>query len=100
TSHLAARATPEQLKPTIPIYSFESLALAVREASVAFQEVWDARLGYKRVEGIAPASWQGIKAMSRRYAEGWFDAYWLRPIDTLIAQTRNVLTRFLENPLR
>lgn len=99
TAHLAARANPDRLKPSVPEYSFESLALAVREASVAFQEVWEARLGYKRIEGIAPASWQGIKAMSRRYAEGWFDGFWLRPIDTLISQTRNVLTRFLESPL-
>ena len=38
--------------------------------------------------------------MSRRHAEGWFDGYWLRPIDTLISLTRNVLTRFLEVPLR
>ena len=71
----------------------------MREASVAFQEVWEARLGYKRVEGISSAPWQSIKAMSRRHAEGWFDGYWLRPIDTLISLTRNVLTRFLEAPL-
>ncbi|HEV7512724.1 MAG TPA: hypothetical protein VGO27_13595 [Candidatus Acidoferrum sp.] len=99
TNHLTARANPRLLKPSIPEYSFESLGLAVREASVAFQEVWEARLGFKRVEGISSAPWQSIKAMSRRHAEGWFDGYWLRPIDTLISLTRNVLTRFLEAPL-
>ena len=98
--HLVERANPQQLRPSVPQYSFESLGLAVREASVAFQEVWEARLGYKRVEGISPAAWQSIKAMSRRHAEGWFDGYWLRPIDTLISLTRNVLTRFLESPLK
>jgi len=97
--HLAQRASPKQLQPSVPRYSFESLGLAVREASVAFREVWDARLGYKRVEGISPAAWQSIKAMARRHAEGWFDGYWLRPVDTLITLTRNVLTRFLECPL-
>ena len=100
TEHLVERANPQQLRPRVPQYSFESLGLAVREASVAFQEVWEARLGYKRVEGISPAAWQSIKAMSRRHAEGWFDGYWLRPIDTLISLTRNVLTRFLESPLK
>ncbi|MBL8379405.1 MAG: hypothetical protein JNM79_16170 [Burkholderiales bacterium] len=99
TEHLVIRANPQLLQPSIPQYSFESLGLAVREASVAFREVWEARLGYKRVEGISSAPWQSIKAMSRRYAEGWFDGYWLRPIDTLISQTRNVLSRFLEVPL-
>jgi hypothetical protein len=100
TEHLVERANPQQLRPSVPQYSFESLGLAVREASVAFQEVWEARLGYKRIEGISPAAWQSIKAMSRRHAEGWFDGYWLRPIDTLISLTRNVLTRFLESPLK
>lgn len=99
TEHLVERANPQQLRPSVPQYSFESLGLAVREASVGFQEVWEARLGYKRIEGISPAAWQSIKAMSRRHAEGWFDGYWLRPIDTLISLTRNVLTRFLESPL-
>ena len=99
TGHLVLWANPQLLQPSIPQYSFESLGLAVREASVAFQEVWEARLGYKRVEGISSAPWQSIKAMSRRHAEGWFDGYWLRPIDTLISLTRNVLSRFLEVPL-
>jgi len=99
TEHLVERANPQQLRPSVPEYSFESLGLAVREASVAFQEVWEARLGYKRVINVDPAKWQQIKAMSRRYAEGWFDGYFLRPMDTLISLTRNVLTRFLESPL-
>lgn len=99
TEHLVTQANPQKLQPSVPEYSFESLGLAVREASLAFQEVWEARLGYKRVEGISSAPWQSIKAMTRRHAEGWFDGYWLRPIDTLISLTRNVLTRFLESPL-
>ncbi len=99
TEHLILRAHPQLRQPSVPNYSFESLGLAVREASVAFQEVWEARLGYKRVEGISSAPWQSIKAMARRHAEGWFDGYWLRPTDTLISLTRNVLSRFLESPL-
>jgi energy-coupling factor transporter ATP-binding protein EcfA2 len=99
TEHLVLKANPQLLQPGVPQYSFESLGLAVRESSVAFQEVWEARLGYKRIEGISSVKWQSIKAMSRRHAEGWFDGYWLRPVDTLISLTRNVLSRFLEVPL-
>lgn len=99
TEHLTTRSQPV-LPPTRPHYSFESLGLAVREASVHFQEIWEARLGYRRIESITAAPWQSIKAMSRRYAEGWFDGYWLRPIDTLLSITRNVLNRFLETPLQ
>jgi hypothetical protein len=98
--HLSLRSEPERLQPALPEYSFESLGLAVREASLAFQEIWDARLGYKRSESVPTAPWQSIKAMTRRYAEGWFEGTWLRPIDTLISTTRNILTRFLETPLR
>lgn len=99
TKHLTTRSQPV-LPPIRPQYSFESLGLAVREASVQFQEIWEARLGYRRVESVTAAPWQSVKAMSRRYAEGWFDGYWLRPIDTLLSVTRNVLTRFLEAPLQ
>ena len=100
TVHLTERSNPALLEPSVPEYSYESLGLAVREASVLFQDVWEARLGNKRVEGITSAPWQSLKAMTRRHAEGWFDGYWLRPIDTLISMTRNVLTRFLEAPLK
>jgi len=96
---LVARGRPQVLQPALPVYSFEALGLAVQEVSVGFLEIYDARLGYKRSETINTAPWQSIKAMSRRYAEGWFDGFWLNPIDTLISVTRNVLTRFLEGPL-
>jgi GTPase Era involved in 16S rRNA processing len=95
---LAARL-PQVLQPALPKYSFESLGQAVREASLLFLETWDARLGYKPAEGVTTAPWQSIKAMTLRYAEGRFDSFWLRPIDTLISKIRNRLTRFLESPL-
>jgi hypothetical protein len=87
------------VQSAVPVYSFESLGLAVQEMSVGFLTVYEARLGIKRVTTIPVAHWQSIKAMARRYAEGWFDGFWLSPIDTLVSVTRNVLTRFLEAPL-
>jgi hypothetical protein len=99
TEQLVARSQPQKLQSALPKYSFESLGMAVRDASLAFQEAWDARLGYRRVENVTSSPWQSIKAMARRYAEGWFDGYRLSPIDTLTSLTRNVLTRFLETPM-
>lgn len=96
---LVVRGQPQMLQPALPEYSFEALGLAVQEVSVQFLEIYDARLGYKRLETIGSAPWQSIKAMARRYAEGWFDGFWLNPIDTLVSVTRNILTRFFEVPL-
>jgi hypothetical protein len=98
SEQLVARQ-PRPLQPAFPVYSFEALGLAVQEVSVQFLETYDARLGYKRIENISAAPWQSIKAMTRRYAEGWFDGFWLSPTDTLTSIIRNVLTRFLEAPL-
>lgn len=99
SSALARRRQPALVQSAMPLYSFESLGLAVQEVSEGFLTVYEARLGMKRVAEIPIAPWQSIKAMSRRYAEGWFDGFWLSPIDTLMSITRNVLTRYLEAPL-
>jgi hypothetical protein len=96
---LKGRLQAAMAQSAVPVYSFESLGLAVQEMSVGFLTVYEARLGLKPVATIPVAPWQSIKAMARRYAEGWFDGFWLSPIDTLVSVTRNVLTRFLESPL-
>jgi hypothetical protein len=97
---LAARTQPELKLPAYPKYSMHSLGIAVREGSQAFVESWEARLGFKRIEAFPTAPWQSIKALSRRYAEGWlWDGFWLRPIDNLIATMRNVLSKFLDTPM-
>jgi len=57
-------------------------------------------LGFKYVDGETTVPWQSLKALSRRYAEGWLrDGFWLRPVDQLTANLRNVLTKFLDNPI-
>lgn len=56
------------------------------EASLAFIESWEARLGFKRVEAESVVPWQSLKDLSHRYAEGWLgDGSWLDPIDQLTA---------------
>jgi hypothetical protein len=97
---LAARKQPDLRLRSYPKYSMRSLGLAVREASLAFIESWDAKLGFKPMESERAVPWQSVKALSHRYAEGWLrDGFWLRPIDQLAANLRNVLTKFLDNPI-
>ena len=97
---LAALKQPDLRLPGYPEYRMRSLGLAVREASSAFIESWEAKLGFKSIEGETTVPWQSVKALSHRYAEGWLrDGFWLRPIDQLTANLRNVLTKFLDNPI-
>src|SRR5437899_698250 len=97
---LASRTQPDLKLSAYPKYSMHSLGIAVREGSQAFVESWEARLGFKRLEAFPTAPWQSIKALSRRYAEGWlWDGFWLRPIDNLTATMRNVLSKFVDNPM-
>jgi hypothetical protein len=97
---LASRTQPELKLTAYPKYSMHSLGIAVREGSQAFVESCDGWLGFKRVEAFPTAPWQSIKALSRRYAEGWlWDGFWLRPIDNLTATMRNVLSKFLDTPM-
>ncbi len=97
---LASRKEPDLRLPGYPKYSMRSLGLAVREASLGFIESWDAKLGFRFVDGETTVPWQSLKALSHRYAEGWLrDGFWLRPIDQLTANLRNVLTKFLDNPI-
>lgn len=98
--NLTSRTQPDLKLPAYPKYSMKHLALAVREASVSFIETWDALLGFKYSQETEPAPWQSVKAMSRRYAEGWlWDGFWLSPIDNLTAALRRVLTKFLDSPI-
>jgi hypothetical protein len=52
---LAARKQPDLRLPGYPKYSMRSLGLAVREASLAFIESWEAKLGFKYVDGESTA---------------------------------------------
>lgn len=98
--NLASRTQPDLKLPAYPKYSMKHLALAVREASLSFIETWDALLGFRYSQETDPAPWQSVKAMSRRYAEGWlWDGFWLSPIDNLTAALRRVLTKFLDSPI-
>ena len=96
---LAAAQPPVFAAVSFPRYSSDNLVLAIQEASRDFRQQWNGRLSVTQHSDYAPSPWQSIKAMSRRYAEGWDDGYYLRPVSNLIASLSAAISRFLENPI-
>jgi hypothetical protein len=68
-----------------PRYSTDDLVLSIRDATEAFRLPWRAKLGLETHPQHRPYAWQSIKAMTRRYAEGFDDGYPLRPASNLLS---------------
>ncbi len=98
-SHLAAAQPPVFEPVSFPRYSPDNLVLAIQEASNNFRQQWNSRLGLAQHPEFPPSPWQSIKALSRRYAEGWDDGFYLRPASNLITALSAAISRFLENPI-
>lgn len=81
-----------------PRYNSDHLVLSIREAAEAFRLPWRARLGLDTQPNESPYAWQSIKAMTRRYAEGFDDGYPLRPASNLLTSLSIAISRFLETP--
>ncbi len=81
-----------------PRYNTDHLVLSIREAAEAFRLPWRARLGLDTHPNESPYAWQSIKAMTRRYAEGFDDGYPLRPASNLLTSLSIAISRFLETP--
>jgi hypothetical protein len=81
-----------------PLYNTDHLVLSIREAAEAFRLPWRARLGLDVHPQETPYAWQSIKAMTRRYAEGFDDGYPLRPASNLLTSLSTAVSRFLETP--
>jgi hypothetical protein len=56
-------------------------------------------LGLAAHAEFKPKAWQTIKALSRRYAEGWDDGFVLQPTSNLVASLSSAVSRFLETPI-
>lgn len=93
-------SAPMRAPVTIPQYSTDKLAFAIQEAAQQFRKPWRAWLGIEPMADLRPYHWQSIKAMSRRYAEGFDDGYRIRPTSNLATALRNAISRFLETPLQ
>ena len=91
-------AAPAPPPLAFPRYNMDHLVLSIREAAEAFRLPWRARLGVDTTLQVTPYPWQSIKAMTRRYAEGFDDGYPLRPTSNLLTSLSVAVSRFLETP--
>lgn len=98
-AHLSAAQTPIFEPVAFPEYSFDNLVLAIQEAAREFRQQWQGTLGLISHPEFKPKPWQTIKALSRRYAEGWDDGFVLQPTANLDAALRAAISRFLETPI-
>jgi hypothetical protein len=97
-SRLESAAPTPRRAIAFPRYNTDHLVLSIREAAEAFRLPWRARLGVDIHPQESPYAWQSIKAMTRRYAEGFDDGYHLRPASNLLTSLSVAISRFLETP--
>ncbi len=99
-SRLESAAPTTRRVVAFPRYNIDHLVLSIREAAEAFRLPWRAKLGLELHPQESPCYWQSIKAMTRRYAEGFDDGYPLRPVSNLLTALSVAISRFLETPSR
>lgn len=97
---LVAAAPPMFAPMAFPRYSTDNLVLAIQEAARDFRQQWQGLLGLAPHAEYKPRPWQTVKALSRRYAEGWDDGFVLRPTSNLVASLSAAVSRFLESPIQ
>ena len=82
-----------------PVYDRMYLVLAMKQAAEEFQTAWKARLGLGGKTGILKQHWRRIKALARRFSEGWSDEYQdLKPLADLHQQLQEAVYRFIQSP--
>jgi GTPase SAR1 family protein len=95
-----AKQGEKQLKQAL---NTEGLEIAIQAATQEFRYKWRSLLGIygvPRAEGFPILHWATIKALTRRYAEGWgLNGLNWSPIDDACTSLRNGLSRFLEDAL-
>lgn len=95
------KSLPEEFRPvSFPEYSFDTLILSIQEATTAFRTPWKTYLGIEANPSFQKYDWQSLKALTRRYAEGWDDGYWIRPTSDLFSELTASLSKFLETPIK
>ena len=92
------RMEPEVASPT---YSFEELALALRDAVENFRTPWRGLLGLEYQAGAPKEHWARIKALARRVAFGWNNNEYdyLKPVAEYQERLQESISRWLENPV-
>ena len=94
-------AIPTEPVTASPIYSFEELAFALRDAVDNFRTPWRGRLGLEYQSGTPKEHWARIKALARRVAFGWNNNEYdyLRPVADYQERLQESISRWLENPV-
>jgi hypothetical protein len=96
---LQAAAAPALPIEAAPIYELGGLELALRDAVDSFLRPWEARLGLAYRDGIRAEHHTRVRALSRRFANGWSDEYDnLRPASDLIGRLQEEISRWLDSP--
>jgi hypothetical protein len=80
--------------------SYDLLVLALQKGVEGFRGPWRAYLGLDRHSDLRPLPWQSVKAVGRRYTEGFDDGYEIRPASNLLNTLTLSIARFLENPVQ
>jgi hypothetical protein len=79
--------------------TYDLLVLKLQKGVEDFRVPWRAYLSIRRHGGYQALPWQSVKAVSRRYAEGFDDGYEIRPASNLLNSLTLAISRFLENPI-
>lgn len=83
-----------------PVFDRVNLVLAVREAASSFHDAWQGRLGLAYSQDHQKEHWTRIKALSRRFAEGFADEYdTLKPVGELKRELDEQIYRMLQQPV-
>lgn len=96
---MQSSGNPPEPVDAAPIYSFEGLEIALRDAVDAFLSPWFARLGLNIYDGVYKEHWTRVKALSKRLAMAWSNEYDnLRPVADLVARLQESISRWLDSP--
>jgi energy-coupling factor transporter ATP-binding protein EcfA2 len=85
-----------------PVFDRMNLSLAVTEAAKTFHHRWLGLLGLQPNPDAPKEHWTRIKAMSRRFAEGWYQEGYdnLMPVADLSFQLQTQIYLMLQRPVR
>lgn len=97
---LTSIVPPPKPAQAFPNYgTYDLLVLALQKGVEDFRVPWRGYLSIQRHSGHRPLPWQSVKAVSRRYAEGFDDGYEIRPASNLLNSLTLAIARFVENPI-
>lgn len=93
---------PEEPPEAQPLYDPAGLAFAVQSAAREFHSLWDARLGYRRRDGVTKEHWARVKALTRRVTLRMDNYQYkhLMPVAELIGRLSEAISRFLDAPTK